>query len=115
MRAIKIDSISKTVSEVEIDEENSLAGMQAIVDGLIEQALELENGDALFVNEEGLLLGPKWFFEIEGGHQPYAGNGVIVGTNYSTGDSIDAETPINKIKSMVKFLSLDEVRRKYRH
>lgn len=114
MRAIKIDSLNKIVSEIEIDEENSLSGMQGVVDGLIEFAFELKNGDTLFVNEEGLFSATT-FFEIKGAHQPFAGNGVIVGTNFSTGETVDAESSLDEIRSMVSFLSVEQVREKFRH
>lgn len=115
MRVIKIDSVNKTVSEVELNDEDSLKGLQAIVEGLIEVAHELPNGDTLFVNEEGLMYSPMHFFEIKGGHQPFAGNGVIAGYDFESGESTDAESAASQIRAMVTFLSVDEVRRKYRH
>lgn len=33
-----------------------------------------------YVNEEGLFGQPRHFFMFEDGHQPLAGNGVILGT-----------------------------------
>jgi hypothetical protein len=117
MRVIKIDSVNRTISEIELnnEDENKLKGLQSIVEGLIEVAHELPNGDTLFVNEEGLMYSPMHFFEIKGAHQPFAGNGVIAGYDFESGDSTDAESSLSQVRSIVSFLSVDEVKRKYRH
>jgi Domain of unknown function (DUF3846) len=113
MRAIKIDSESKTISVVHINEEDKLKRMQDEVGGLIERAFEFSNGDELYVNEEGLLCSPEHFFSIAGGHQPFAGNGLIIGINHKTGESIDANSSLDEIRAKIKFLSIDQVRRMF--
>ena len=111
MKAIKIDAKLRVVSEVEIDEKDSLHGMQEIVGGLIEHAHEVKEGEDLFVNEEGLLLGFEDFFEYEGAHQPFAGNGVIVGAD-AEGNSVGSKLSLADVIEKVKFLNLAEVRAK---
>ena len=74
------------------------------MEGYIEVALVLDEEDTLFVNEEGLFVDPQYFFEIKGGHQPFAGNGVIAGADLRTGESVDAKSSLAYIKSIVRFL-----------
>jgi replicative DNA helicase len=60
------------------------------------------------------MFGASYFFEFKGAHQPFAGNGVVVGFDADSGDSVDASSTLEEIKSKVKFLSLEEIKRKYR-
>ncbi len=58
----------------------ALEHLQAIVGGRIERAMTLENGDEVYVNEEGLMSnGPIYFCNIKGAHQPFAGTAFIIG------------------------------------
>jgi uncharacterized protein DUF3846 len=78
MRAIIINAKDRTVTETEID--GSLQSLQQIVGGLIEPVYDgLDDAHHCYVNEEGLLNGLQHFFMLRDGHQPLAGNGVIVG------------------------------------
>lgn len=113
MRAIKIDSESKTISIIQINEEDKLKRMQDEVGGLIERAFDFSNGDEIYVNEEALLFSPEHFFLVEGAHQPFAGNGLIIGINHKTGESTDATSSLDEIRAKVKFLSIDQVRRMF--
>ena len=109
MRAIKIDSENMTVHEIEIDEERTLSQLQGIVGGNIELAHELPEGDSVFVNEEGLFCSPEHFFEINGGHQPFAGNGVVVGLDFKSGSTVGAKSSVENIRSLVKFLKVKDI------
>ena len=102
MRAIKIDAVNRTVTEIQIDKKNSLKEMQTVVGGLITVACELENVDALMVNDEGLFMFPDFFF-FEGNCQPNAGNGILVGTDLE-GNTVDCKTSLEEVKAKVRFL-----------
>lgn len=106
MKAIKIDADTQKIYETEI---SGLEDMQKAVGGLIEQATVFKNRDVVYVDEEGMLKPMFMFFTIEGGHQPFAGSGLIVGTD-NMGESVDANTPIEKVKKMVKFLNIYQVK-----
>jgi Domain of unknown function (DUF3846) len=72
--------IDSTKQRIEVVEFADLAGLQALVGGSIEGAYAWENGDCLFVDEEGLLKDQTGFFTLhERPDQPFAGNGVLVG------------------------------------
>lgn len=106
VRALFIDSKKREVRTGYVD---GLDGMQKAVCGYIERAYTLENGDDVFVNEEGLLGIPEDFFYIEGAHQPFAGNAVIVGASDEEGDCTDARTQTPELKAQVTFMNTMEV------
>ena len=105
MKAIKIDSHTKTIEEVQIE---GLPGMQAVVEGYITVALELDDENTLFVDDEGLLKDPKDFFlwrsETESKKtRGFAGNGLIVGHN-DEGDSTNVSFSLEKVKILCAFV-----------
>ncbi len=98
-RVLIINSVERTITEGTV---RTLEDMQALVGGNIECGHVLENGDHVFVNEEGLFSGIEHFFEI-GAHQPFAGNAFIIGPPDSEGDSLPAESDLLDIEGRVHF------------
>ena len=96
--------------------EEELAGtledFQRIVGGYIEVATYVNETDVIYVNEEGLLHGETLFFEYEGAHQPFAGNGVIVGTD-DEGDSTPPSISVEEVRSKVKFTNIFELKARF--
>lgn len=109
MRAIIINAEERIVSETEI--EGSLGSLQEIVGGLIDPVYPgLEGtGHHCYVNDEGLLNNPQHFFMLRDGHQPLAGNGVILSTT-GDGDEAPATLPLHWVKERVTFMDLQAVR-----
>jgi hypothetical protein len=108
VRALFINSITKTIEEVEI---NGLEDLQRLVGGYIAVGTTLVKDtieNTVFVDDEGLLKDPNNYFYIKGSHQPFAGNGVLIGTN-DEGDSIDTNFILNDITNLVQFLSTSDV------
>lgn len=104
IRAILIDAKNKTVTEVEIAGE--LADYYRLIGcEMVEIAFRLPKLDVCFVDEEALLNdNPKNFFEYNGaGHQPYAGNGLIVGGT-PAGNAASAKISLAEVKANVVFL-----------
>jgi len=101
MKAILIDSKNRQVKEVEIPK-----GIDAMYKLLECQyftiATYLDGNDAIFVDDEGLMNGTDAFFTYEGAHQPFAGNGLIMGSD-ENGESVDCKTRIDEVKSKVEF------------
>jgi hypothetical protein len=86
MRAIIINSKEQTITEANVD--GSLKTLQQIVGGLIDAvSAGLPEGHVCYVNDEGLLNNPEHFFMFKDGHQPLAGNGVIVSTRCDGDDA----------------------------
>lgn len=79
VKVIIIDPFKRQIYEKEIGQDN-LQDMQGIVGGYIEAAGAFENGDILFVHEEGLFKENQEFFKIsEINPDPLAGVGFIQG------------------------------------
>jgi Domain of unknown function (DUF3846) len=108
MRAIIINAKNRTITTTEID--GSLKSLQQIVGGLIEPVYDgLDDAHHCYVNEEGLLDNPRHFFMFKGGHQPLAGNGVIVGSGLIA-DEASCTLSLDWVKERVTFMDLDAAR-----
>ena len=109
MRAIIINAEERNVFEAEID--GSLKSLQSIVGGLIDPVYPgLEDTEHhCYVNDEGLLNNPQHFFMLKDGHQPLAGNGVILGTT-DDGHEAPATLPLEWVKERVTFMDVQAVR-----
>ena len=104
-QAIHIDAENKEIRLVTINREASLTQLQWFVSGLITPGHYFENEDLLYVDEEALMKSPEHFFIIEGAHQPFAGNGVVVaGKEYE-----DVVSTLESIKNKVKFFNRNEI------
>ena len=68
-----------------------------------------ENGDVVFVDDEGMLKGPTHFFRIKGlNDQPLAGRGVVLGSD-GEGGSADVQTSESEMMSRVRWVyAMDE-------
>ncbi len=110
MRAIIIDATAREIREVEI--EGKLEDLQKAVGGYIEWATELDNGDNVYVDEEGLLKGYQCFFDI-GAHQPFAGNAIVVNRD-EDGETAAARSDVEEIRGKVKFMTMPEARQRAR-
>ncbi len=73
-----IDVTKQIVTAVTFD---GYQGMQAHIGGFLEVAFAWDNGDVLYVDEEGLLKGPTFYFGIPTVRpdQPFGSNGLVVG------------------------------------
>lgn len=107
MRALKIDSDKREVTEIDV---NSLKDLQQAVGGLITYAHHLDNGDAIFVDDEGLFKSPEHFFMVKGTPQPFAGNGVVVGPTDTQGEETPAKSTVKGVRKLITFMTLGEVR-----
>jgi hypothetical protein len=69
----------------------------------------LENGDVVYVDDEGLLKRPTHFFRIKGlNDQPLAGRGVVLGSD-GEGGSADVQTSESEMTSRVRWVyAMDE-------
>jgi hypothetical protein len=109
MRAILINAEHRTITETDLD--GSLASLQQIVGGMIEPVtLGLDGIHHCYVNEEGLLDHPQYFFMFRGGHQPLAGNGVILSLT-EEGEEAPCTLLLEWVAERVDFMDPHAVRR----
>lgn len=116
MKAIKIDVVKKQVYYIDMDE-----GIESLHKELECETFTvpyiLENDDALYVDDEGLLVTPdalKGAFAIKGSNQPYFGHGILEGTN-DNGESIDVKSSLEEIQEKVVFLHEETMLVVYHH
>jgi hypothetical protein len=109
MRAIVINAQDRTITETEID--GKLKSLQQIVGGLITPVYDgLDDEHHCYVNDEGLLGQPQHFFMFkEGGHQPLAGNGVILASTDDGGEAA-CTLALDWVDERVRFMDLIAVR-----
>jgi len=108
-KAIKIDAHNRTITEVEVD---GLTDMQAVVEGNIEVATEIvfkKQTESVYVNEEGLFEPHNDWFVWKGAHQPFKGNGLVIGFKPSTGDSCSTKMTVADVQNFVKFVDASKV------
>ena len=92
MKAILINPITQTV--VNYDFEGDFRDIQEILGVDLFTCIGLENGDTLYVDDEGLINGTNEFFFAPSLYPtPLAGKGLILGTD-EMGDSCDCETEL---------------------
>ena len=107
MRAILIDPVERTITEVEHDGNYKSIYPQLGCD--LFTCVYLENDDAMFVDDEGLLKGGQHFFKLNTYPQPLAGRGLILGCD-ADGETAGATISLEEITGRITFLgAFDEV------
>jgi hypothetical protein len=120
MKALFIDAAKREILEVEyeqskVDDGGPGKSLQDHIGGYIETAYAWENGDVLFVDEEGLFKPQQHFFRIgERPDQPLAGNGIVVGAERYDGEgeylgTNDPTITPEALRATVEFRSRDQV------
>ena len=107
-RAIKIDAYERTVTEVQISEEDYKEIPRAIGCDLFCVGTYLPNGDALMVDDEGWLReeATKGFSLRGFGEGIFAGNGLIVGSD-DEGGTDDVKTELIDLNLKIGFMADD--------
>lgn len=107
MKAILIDSKNREVKQIEIGK--GIDEMYKVLEcECFTIATYLPKEDAIFVDDEGLMNGTDMFFTYEGAHQPFAGNGLIMGCD-DMGESEDCKVDLTEVKNKVKFFDRYEI------
>jgi len=108
MKAILINPISRTIKEIEhsgnfrqiyellSDEENGVK-----VD--LFTVVQLDDVNCIYVDDEGLLKDPRYFFNYRGYSQPLAGRGLVLGVDSHSGESIATTLSVEHVSDRVRF------------
>ena len=107
-KAILLDAKNNTVSFVSITNYKDISKFGRY--DLFTTVQINDKGETLFVDDEGLLNGTDFGFEIEGYPEPIMGNAVILGTNFNTGDSVDTDLTLDDVAKMVRTFQSDGFR-----
>jgi len=102
MKAILINTLNQTVTEIEL--KNDIHEMQRLIgcEVFTTVPLRLPDRDMLYVDDNGLFNPNKGWFKIFNYPQPLSGNGLIVG-HTAEGKSRDVRSNVETIRSIVKF------------
>jgi hypothetical protein len=68
-------------------------------------AIPIGNGDVIYMDDEGLLKPLDWFFAVKGAHQPFAGCGLVLGSD-GAGETISARIALTELKRRVLHLRI---------
>lgn len=111
MRAIKIDAVNRTVTEIEVPDGDGV--LHALHDNICCRTITAvtihrwQDGrrETLYVDDEGLLKEPRdHFFRLRRGAPVLAGSGVILGTD-EAGHNVHTLLPLDLIEQSVQFLT----------
>ena len=94
MRAIFINSKERKVEEIDFNGDFREIQKQLDVDCFT--CVGIDDDNTLYVDDEGLMNGTQDFFDM-GLHQPFAGNGLILGTD-EMGESSDATMEVPEVR-----------------
>lgn len=107
MRAILIDPVAETVTEVDHSGDykeiyhflsDEMHGLE--VDTF--DAVRINDSDTIFIDDDGLLKDPRYFFKWQGYEQPLAGRGLILASDQE-GETIGTELSLDYVKRHVSF------------
>lgn len=105
MRAYLIDPALKTVTEIEHN--GNYKQIYEFIEAPLFTVLNInDQGDAVYIDDEGLLNNPRYFFILNGYNQPLAGKGLVLGVD-SEGDSCDPQITLDELKSRISFAELE--------
>lgn len=110
LKGILIDPVAQTVTAVNVPRgyKNIYPFLSDPPNGLSVDrftVVTLGHNDALYVDDEGLLKDPRYFFLWRGFPQPLAGRGLILGTD-SEGESTDAAIDLSTARRSVVFTEM---------
>jgi hypothetical protein len=106
MQALLIDPTNRTITTAELpDTGDKLPAIYKHLQCDTFDAVTLPNGDALYVDDEGLLKPLQHFFAVRGMPEPFAGRGLVVGTD-SRGRSVTPAITQQELSGHVKFIEL---------
>lgn len=100
MRGILIDPVERTVTE--IDTKGDLAALYEALQCQVVEAVQVGDGDILWIDEEGLLHdepGPFFAFRTHPDH-PFAGRGLILGA-HADGDNRATTLPVERVADLI--------------
>lgn len=103
MKAYFIDTLGGTgVTAVEYNDADDIRRM---LKGDLELAHQYDNGDVVYVDDEGMFKYHK-FFIVPGAHQPFAGNGVVVGREFpGTARTRPPRSTLRELQIAIRFPS----------
>lgn len=102
MQAYLVDPFTKTITEVEYSDD--IQDIYRLIEAEPFDCAHFNGqGDAVFVDDNGLLNAPLHFFLIEGYPHPLAGKGLVLGSNEDTGATDSPFVDLEWLQNHVRF------------
>lgn len=101
-KALLLDVSKNTIKEVTIKDYTDISRL--IGCNYFTTVQVNEQGDTLYVDDEGLVNGTSAGFTFDGYDGPLMGNALLLGTNLRTGDSKDVTMSVSEFAIRVKTL-----------
>jgi hypothetical protein len=105
MRALLINTDDKTITEVQVSEDNFLDDLYSLIQcNMVEAPHYFPNDDVLYVDEEGLFNERDTGFSLtDRPRSAFVGFGIVLGSDGTGGDT-DYNSTIEDIKKSIVFL-----------
>lgn len=106
MKAILVDPFARTVEQVNYS--GNYADIYPLIGAQTFDAVRIkpdENGDALFIDDEGPLMDEgQAFFSVAGVPNPIAGKALLLGCD-EDGETVEAVTQLEELRELVAWIS----------
>lgn len=103
MKGILIDPKARTITEVEV--EKGIDAIYALIQAGTFDCVYINPHNSVFVDDNGLLNDPEFFFILKGYPQPLAGRGLILGCD-DEGESCSATVTLDWAQHNITFTRL---------
>jgi hypothetical protein len=104
MKGILIDPEHRIVREVQVGKDYK--EIYKHIDCSCFTTIQMDSKNTLFLDDEGLLRSPRYFFILTGYHQPLAGKALLLGCTRA-GDSTSASWTVKKLAAITSFTELE--------
>lgn len=111
MKALLIDPVARTLTEIQLNPEDPTDPRQAILDQLKCERLDIVSllpGEDLFVDHDGLAVkpNPHGYFALNG--WAFAGRGVVLGYDEQIGGARDTTLTVETLQSHLEWVDPSE-------
>jgi len=106
-KAFLINPTTETIEPILIDDE--IESMHKAIGCSAFDVASIDDRNDVYVDDEGLYT-KRTYFHIKGSNQVLAGNGLVLGIDYETGQSVDTTLTLEWLVNNVEFVSPFELR-----
>lgn len=90
---------------VSVEHNGDFRQIDELIGADIFTVVQIDDTNCVYVDDEGLLKNPRYFFTIKSYHQPLAGKGLILGVD-EAGDTISSSFEFDELTRLVGFTEL---------
>jgi hypothetical protein len=110
-KGILIDSVNKTVTEVEIDGSKTLKEMYRLIGCECVDCNQITSKNDLWIDDNGIIFADCNTRGFRYGDNHFLGNGLVLGFNRNNGNSCDTTLTLEQVTNSVHFLDDKETKR----